>query len=64
MPFQVGVGRESFLHFTGPVCMKTPHFPYILLPMQEIHVYFVAMPCHAMSVLCHALAREYSKHAR
>ena len=43
----------------GPVCMKTPHFPYILLPTQEVRVYFVAM-----ITLRHALVRERSTYAR
>ena len=41
------------------VCTKTPRFPYILLPTQEVRVYFVAM-----IILRHALVRERSTYAR
>ena len=43
------------------VCTKTPRFPYILLPTQEVRVYFIAM-----TVYWHAPARncKCSKYAR
>ena len=63
----IDVYPHAPLHYTyldptcnkySAVCTKTPHFPYILLPTQEVRVYFVAM-----ITLGHVLVRESSMYA-